>query len=264
MGDYRRQRSSAIFRRLVVTVFLLLPTVLLAQSAGLPLLSNGQGEITLSVAAGRSQRTVADFPTTSRLLYARAVLGLGGWLDLYSAAGLQDLRMELPDAGISEAAADMSLAYALGVNARFASFPRMGAAFVASVALWRSQPAISVEVPSGGATGFRRHVRLDYDWREAVGSLNLLKTIGVTRWYVGTGGYFIQRLEKRWTVSHTPVGDVHGPVTRGEFRSGFVPQLQAGLDIGLPQGFAFSLAAHGRDRNNFALMVGFSQTGSPR
>ena len=234
------------------------------QGMGLPLLSDSSGQAMLAIAAGQRERVVGGWPTTSRLAYGRAALGFAGRADVYLGIGFMDLSMQVREGGLSEMTSSASLAYGLGTNLRLLNLKSLGLSLLASASAWRSQPTLSADLGTGGDTGFDRQILLHYDWREGRGAVGLGKTLGATEWYAGVGGYLIQRKEKRWSVLKTPGADFKGPVAAAEFRSGFVRQMFVGVDVRLPEGFKLSVEVERRDWSNFGVLVGVSQTGSPR
>lgn len=247
----------------LLAVTLWLPSPSSAQGIGLPLRSDSHRQWMLALAAGRQQREIGGWPTTARLAYAKASLGLGGKLDVFAGLGLMDLEMQVPGTELSTMSSEPALTYGLGGTLQLIQFRRVGMAIFLSAAAWRSQPELAASLGGEELTTLVRRVHLHYDWREASGAITLWKKLGISEWYIGTGGYLIQRPEKRWTVLETSVSAVKGPVSTGEFRSGFVSRFLAGVDFDLAQGFKISIEVAGRDRDNVNVLVGVSQIGSP-
>jgi hypothetical protein len=258
---YVRTQARRGFLTLLLALLPVLPEAAKGQGIGLPLLSDSSGQPMLAVAAGQRERVIGGWSTISRIAYGRAAFGLGGQVDVFAGVGLLDLRLLVPG---GEMTSSPALAYGVGLNARLLRVKRIGLSLLANASLWRSQPEVSADLGGTNGGAFERLTVLHYDWREASGGLALGKTWGPTEWYAGVSGYMIQRRESRWAVLRTSGTDVKGPVSSGEFRSGFVAQMVVGVDLHLPQGFKLSLEIEGRDRSNFGVLFGVSQTGSPR
>jgi hypothetical protein len=237
---------------------------LFAQPAGMPILTQSDRQVTLSITGGYFQKNINGITYNSPRYLLKGILGLVGFLDLFAEVGVAKVTLDISDGTQARLDGKYQLAYGGGLNIRYFHLPRYRFSLFISGQIFRF-----VANPSSrnsrilGNTEVLQVVELKYDWREVSLNTGFVKGWGVANFYIGLNAKIIQRLETKIDKIIVNGGGDSSSSQSGEYLSGLESRPFIGLDLKLPSKLTVSLELLARNRSDFVFYIGLSQTGSP-
>ncbi len=233
---------------------------LVAQPAGAPIYTEGNGEFTISLDGGFFTKKIFRIKNESRRFFLKGSYGLSSYLDFYGLFGLTNLSLTLADSARTVLDDGFKAAYGGGLSLRILVFERMQMSLFFNGQLIRfiSKPA------SESTLGFGTQVvQLNYDWREANLTFGLTKKIGAANFYGGINTKIIQRFETK--IDKLVFSGQNSTATRvkGKYTSGLLTSPLFGLDLNLPSRLKISFELSANNESDFAFYIGLCQRGKP-
>ena len=242
--------------------YLILSTRAVAQSTALPLLSQGDGQFSLSLQGGLARHTIHQDRNDLHAFIARPALGLRKRLDIYGLVGLVRQRIQYAESSFTEFKSGLDLLVGGGISWKTPGhLPGSLSLFLVSQAQVFFPRGKSHEILNLEKETLRKIRQTQYTWLQLQASLFAVKRLACIDVFAGpviTGQKITYQvhigLEQNQTV--VPVNQLSG-----RYDSRTYLQASAGFNAHLPGAYQLGVQIRAGSLNNFALFVGLSQTG---
>ena len=251
----------------LVLAIWLIPLGLSAQTAGNPVRTVPKGQWTVGLAGNYLNQNMQTSTAVSKRVFVKSMWGVDSWLGVYGMLGAVQLSMNVKQAGVKDYKDRFRFGYGAGVHWHFP----IPAQSEYGPGLWGgvqglkflSEATFTRPIQFQGGS-LNREFAVRYDWGEMLASGGIEFPVRSVRLYFGGAAWAIRRLDtkKEYLVDGTHDKQYLGKA-KGEYRSGFWSGGVVGVEITFPQNYSISIEALGFNEENYQIMVGICQTGSP-
>jgi hypothetical protein len=238
-----------------------------AQIAGNPVRTVDKREWTMGLSGNYLNQEMGPTTAVSRRILVKSAFGVDRWLSLYGLFGTVQLSMNRKLPGVHDYRDRFRFGYGAGLQVCFDLNP----AAEKSPGFWGglqvlkfvSEGTFTTALQFQGSELIRRF-DLKYDCGEMTLCGGLLFPIGKFTVYGGAAGWATSRTDtkKEYLVDNTGSKQYRGQAI-GDFESGLWSGGILGVEYMLPQRVSVSIEAMAFNKNNYQIMVGICQTGSP-
>jgi hypothetical protein len=260
-------------RKQITVILIIISAVLpgargLAQIAGNPAGTLGQPEWSVSLGGGYFYQQVGPLDGRSQRILLKVNRGLLPWLDIYALGGAADLKLLRDSETITDYEDKFRFLYGAGINV---SWPPPGNQIFR---LWaggqafrfQSKGAFTEEIwnPSETHLLLTKRYHMEYDWREIKAFAGVILDFKAVRIYAAGAGWILDRVDLKNEYWETHNSSTHIGKAEGEFNTGLWYGAIAGLEFPLSGNYAITMEGLAFNQQNFQIMIGISQTGSPK
>ncbi len=236
---------------------------LLAQSTGIPLLSNGNSELALSVQAGVANLMVNDDRHRVFTAVARPAFAVASWMDVYAYLGLVRQNVEFGDPLRADFKGNASVLYGAGVTLQLPwRGPGRSRIYAGTQMAFFAPGGTSYENLNAQNDGLRRIRNTTYEWRQFQSSLFLAYPLNKVEFFMGLE-LILRNIRTVTTVQLQQEQSVV-PVNRTA-----LPYLEQtlvapsmGFNVRLPHRHQLGVQLRGLGSGDYGLFIGLSQTGT--
>jgi len=251
--------------RAILLIVLLLgtvsPHILISQPAANPAGTAGAGNWTVVMSGAYTNQQLDNLKAVSKRLIFRSSWGAAKWFDFYLTGGFVQLGMNRDTVGINDYK-DKKYRFALGGGFRISllSIKKRGFGIWAGGQVLRFKSMGSFIEP---LENFDREYALTYNWKEFEGYAAGGVSAGMFTFYAGVNLWALDRsdIKKQYLTSansSTFIGE-----EKGEYKSGMLAGGTLGVEFPLPGRFVMNIEGRYFKNDNFQIMVGIGQTGTP-
>jgi len=235
-----------------------------AQHGPQPIFVSGHKELTVSLGGDFFSRNIAGVENRLQGYRLEASYGGGSKLDIWASLGLVRLTLDGVDSTQMTLADGHKVGYGGGLNYRFFRLRRSQLSFVGSFSFYRFVASPSIEETILVAnTKVLQIQELTYDWREWNASFGMARRLGRVDLYAGVNFRYTDRPEKKRSRLVFGSDAVETGEVAGTYQSGLIVSPALVLDVNFAARLKLSVAVVARNRSDYLLRVGLSQTGRP-
>lgn len=254
------------YRILVVSLgIIFVQSTSFSQIVGNPVGNKGTKKWSVSInGAYMVQDYITNTRTSSRRLLVKSEWGITPWLDFYALGGAHDLKLDFKKEEFTDFKSKMKICYGAGFDASFrpkSDLP-INIWTGAQIFLGPAQGDYFEHISFAG-TNIVKKYKLKYNWMESKGFLGLIYCGKLFKLYMAVAG---------WALQNTSTIDIYNQSgtswnleerKEGDDSSGMWTGGMIGLELDLPGNYALTFECLVFNEQDFQLMVGFSQTGTP-
>jgi hypothetical protein len=259
----------AINRKRFYSLFIALgfAAMLHAQMAGNPVHAVGKREWTVGLSGNYLNQNLVNAKAVSRRFLAKSMWGVNDWLGLYGLIGTVQLSMNIDKKEVQNYKDRLRFAYGAGFHWQI----NLNAEAENSLGLWGDAQVMkflsenSYYLPSQSMIGsMTDQFLLTYDWGEALVCGGLVLPVRNFRFYGGGAAWGLRRMDtkKQYRIDANSTSQYVGQ-SKGTYQSGYWTGGIIGIEWDLPQRYSISIEGLVFNKENYQIMVGISQTGSP-
>ncbi|MFO7891162.1 MAG: hypothetical protein R6V04_12600 [bacterium] len=202
--------------------------------------------------------------TSSRRLLIKSEWGITPWLDFYALGGGYDLKLDFEKQGFTDFKSKMKFCYGAGLDAALQPKSDLPLRIWTGAQIFLG-PAEGdyFEHISFAGTSIIKKYRLEYNWMESKGFLGLIYYGKLFKLYIAVAGWLLQNTSTIDEYSQSGTSWNLEASREGEDSSGIWTGGIIGLEFDLPSNYALTFECLAFNEQDFQLMVGFSQTGTP-
>jgi len=251
--------------RAILLIGLLLCTVFVGEVVSQPV-SNpagtaGTGNWTVVMSSAYTSQQLDNLKAVSRRLIFKSSWGTAKWFDFYITGGFVQLEMKKDTAGITDYKDD-KYRFAIGGGFRISllSVKKRGFGLWAGGQFLKFKSSGSFIEP---IENFNREYALTYDWREFEGYAAGGLSVGMFTFYAGVNVWALDRLDAKKQYLVSTSGSTYIGEEKGEYKSGMFAGGVFGVEFPLPGKFVMNIEGRYFNNDNYQIMVGIGQTGTP-
>ncbi len=250
-------------KKLIVVFCIALTGTVNSQIVGNPVGTKGTGKWSVSVNGGYMSQQL-DQAIISRRLLLKSEWGITPWLDFYCIGGAYDLELDFSENEFTDFKSKMRFCYGTGVDLAYrpeGGFP-VGIWTGAQIFIGPAKGEYYKNISFAGTT-IKNKYKLEYSWSESKGFLGLIYYGKFFKIYVAGAGWLLQKTSTRKEYSKSGTTWSFEERIEGEDRSDILTGGILGLELDFPGNYALTFECMVFNQEDFHLMVGFSQTGTP-
>ena len=264
-------------RKQITVILIMISSVMpgargFAQIAANPAGTIGDRDWSISVNGGYFHQQVSQFQnaldTRSHRIFLKVNRGLFPWLDFYALGGAADLTFLNRSEDITDYKDKYRFAYGGGFNLAIAPFENKLFQLWAGGQAFRFQSEGTLSIQTYDAEDDNLILSVynnEYDWREIKAFAGVILDFNTVSVYFAGAGWILDREDamsgyrERNASTIIPIPSQTGGMNTGLWTGGI-----AGIEFRFAGNYAITIEGLAFNRQNFQIMIGVSQTGSPK
>ena len=210
------------------------------------------------------QDYLSNTRTISRRFLIKSEWGITPWLDFFALGGGYDLKLDFEKQGFTDFESKFKFCYGAGFDGEFQPTPELPISIWTGAQIFMG-PAQGeyFENISFAGTNITKKYKLDYNWMESKIFLGLIYYGKLFKLYMAAAGWSLQNTSTLKIYNQSGASWDLEETREGEDSSGMWTGAMIGLEFDLPSNYALTFECLLFNEQDFQLMVGFSQTGTP-
>ncbi len=240
---------------------------LFAQTAGNPVQAIDQREWTMGLSGNYLHQQLGNEIAVSKRLLIKSMWGVRRGIGIYGLLGTVQLSMNTNKPGITDYKDKFRFGYGLGLHVQ----TDLNRGVENSIGLWGGIQVLKFVSKSSflksvqfQGENYTREFGMKYDWGEMMMCAGFVVPIRILRLYGGGAGWASLRHDskKEYLTDSSNSRQLMGEA-KGDYQSGVWSGGILGIEFILPNRYSFSVEGLVFNKQNYQIMVGISQTGSP-